>query len=87
MNGVQAQDLMALETQGAIADRTNERLATSDRGIVLFRTVLQREIDKVQQGLDPMGVIRDHEHPPSDTYMQNWVDMVQRFPPSHVRTL
>jgi hypothetical protein len=28
---------MALETQGAIYDRTDEHLGLSDRGIVLFR--------------------------------------------------
>jgi 5,5'-dehydrodivanillate O-demethylase len=87
MDGVQPQDLMALETQGPIADRTSERLATSDRGIVLFRSILKREIEKVQQGLDPLGVIRDPEQPPIDTYMQNWVDMIQQFPPAHVRTI
>jgi 5,5'-dehydrodivanillate O-demethylase len=56
---VQAQDHMAWETQGPIADRTRERLATSDRGVVMLREMTLREIRKVQQGLDPKGVIRD----------------------------
>jgi 5,5'-dehydrodivanillate O-demethylase len=59
LNEVQAQDHMAWETQGPIADRTRERLATSDRGIVLLREMMQREMLKVEQGLDPKGVIRD----------------------------
>ena len=59
LNEVQAQDHMAWETQGPIADRTRERLATSDRGIVLLREMMKREILKVQQGLDPKGVVRD----------------------------
>ena len=59
MDSVQPQDHMAWETQGPIADRTRERLTTSDRGIVLFREVLFREMEKVRQGLDPIGVIRD----------------------------
>jgi hypothetical protein len=81
MDGVQPQDLMALETQGPIADRTREHLATSDRGVVLFRTILKREIERVQQGLDPLGVVRDQAHPPIDTYIQTWIEMTRRFPP------
>ncbi len=59
MDDVQAQDHMTWETQGPISDRTRERLATSDRGIVMLREMMKREIEKVQTGLDPIGVIRD----------------------------
>ncbi len=59
LNEVMAQDHMAWETQGPIADRLQERLATSDHGIVLLREILKREIEKVQRGLDPKGIIRD----------------------------
>ena len=59
MDLVQAQDHMAWETQGPIADRTRERLTSSDRGVVLLRQVTMREIQKVQDGQDPMGVVRD----------------------------
>jgi len=59
MDEVQAQDHMAWETQGPIADRSRERLATSDRGVVMLRELMKREIEKVRQGLDPKGVIRD----------------------------
>jgi 5,5'-dehydrodivanillate O-demethylase len=59
MDSVQPQDHMAWETQGPIADRTRERLTFSDRGIVMLREVMMREMKRVQQGLDPMGVIRD----------------------------
>jgi 5,5'-dehydrodivanillate O-demethylase len=62
MDEVQAQDHMAWETQGPISDRTCERLATADRGIVMLREMMRREIDKVKQGLDPLGVIRDPNH-------------------------
>ncbi len=58
-NEVQAQDHMAWETQGPIADRSRERLATSDRGVVMLREMTKREIEKVRKGLDPKGVIRD----------------------------
>lgn len=56
---VLAQDHMVWETPGPIADRTRERLASSDRGVVILREIMMREIRKVQQGLDPIGVIRD----------------------------
>lgn len=70
MDAVQAQDHMAWETQGPIMDRTCERLTTSDRGVILFREVMMREMDRVQQGLDPMGVIRDAaRNPMIDTHL------------------
>jgi 5,5'-dehydrodivanillate O-demethylase len=62
MDEVQAQDHMAWETQGPISDRTCERLATADRGIVMLREMMRREIDKVKQGLDPLGIMRDPGH-------------------------
>ncbi len=67
MDAVQAQDHMAWETQGPIADRTRERLTSSDRGIVMLRQIMKREMDKVRQGLDPLGVIRDPSHAVIDT--------------------
>jgi 5,5'-dehydrodivanillate O-demethylase len=52
------QDRVAQETQGAIADRTKEHLATSDRGILMLREMIRRAIDTVAQGKDPIGVFR-----------------------------
>jgi 5,5'-dehydrodivanillate O-demethylase len=70
MDAVQAQDHMAWETQGPIADRMHERLTTSDRGIVMLREVMFREMKKVQQGQDPMGVVRDPaKNPFIDTHL------------------
>ena len=69
MDEVDAQDFMAWETQGPILDRTRERLAGSDRGVVMYRELLAREIRKVQQGLDPMNVFRDPNHAVIDTKM------------------
>ena len=61
---------MAWETQGPIADRTRERLTSSDRGVIMLREVMMREIKKVQHGLDPMGVIRDPaQNPMIDTHL------------------
>src|SRR6185295_11975221 len=67
---VPAQDAAAWETQGPIVDRTNERLATSDRGVVLLRQVVKENIERVQQGLDPLGVIRDPDHAIIDTKLE-----------------
>ncbi len=56
-------DIMAWVTQGPIADRTRERLVASDRGIVLYRRLLEEQARRVEKGEDPMGVIRDgHEN-------------------------
>jgi 5,5'-dehydrodivanillate O-demethylase len=54
-----AQDLMAWETQGAIFDRSSELLGRSDRGIVMLRNLLKQQIEAVQAGKDPVGIIRD----------------------------
>lgn len=67
LNDVDAQDFMAWETQGPILDRTRERLAVSDHGVVIYREMLKREIDKVKKGLEPMNVFRDPDHPIIDT--------------------
>jgi len=71
---VQAQDHMAWETQGPIANRSIERLATTDRGIVMYRQILKREIEKVQMGLDPKCTWRDPDHPMIDTKLQLALD-------------
>jgi 5,5'-dehydrodivanillate O-demethylase len=68
---VDHEDYTAWETQGPIADRSVERLATSDRGVVLYRQVLKENIERVQQGLDPLGVIRDLDHPMIDTNLDH----------------
>ncbi len=59
MDNIDGQDMMAWVTQGAIADRTQEHLGASDKGVALYRRVLKREMKKVQDGLEPMGVLRD----------------------------
>jgi hypothetical protein len=64
------QDHMAWETQGPIANRAVERLATSDRGVVMYREMLEREIARMQQGHDPLGVVRDPEVRLIDTGLQ-----------------
>jgi 5,5'-dehydrodivanillate O-demethylase oxygenase subunit len=59
MRMVSAQDSMAWETQGVVTDRNQERLGIGDEGIILFRKMLKEQIEGVQNGLDPIGMIRD----------------------------
>jgi 5,5'-dehydrodivanillate O-demethylase len=59
LDHVDAQDIMAWVTQGPIADRTTETLGASDRGVTLLRRMLKREMKKVENGEDPIGVVRD----------------------------
>src|ERR1019366_9498806 len=54
-----SQDIMNWITQGSIADRSLERLGTTDVGIIAFRAMLLRELDKVEAGQDPMFFVRD----------------------------
>jgi 5,5'-dehydrodivanillate O-demethylase oxygenase subunit len=55
------QDRAAQESQGEIADRSAEHLASSDRGVLLLRQMIQESIATVAEGGDPIGVIRDPE--------------------------
>ena len=54
-----AQDLAAWITQGPIADRTRENLGRSDKGIIMFRQLLEENIRLVEDGADPMNTFRD----------------------------
>jgi 5,5'-dehydrodivanillate O-demethylase len=56
---IHAQDIMAWETQGPIADRSRESLGWSDSGVTMYRKMLRREMKKVEAGEDPMNVVRD----------------------------
>jgi 5,5'-dehydrodivanillate O-demethylase oxygenase subunit len=61
MRMVSAQDSMAWETQGVVTDRTQERLGVGDEGIILFRKMLKEQIENVQRGFEPIGMVRDPE--------------------------
>jgi nitrite reductase/ring-hydroxylating ferredoxin subunit len=64
---MQPGDYDALVSQGAIADRNNEHLGTTDRGIVMFRRMLKGAIDAVQNEQIP-ELPRLYEHGPVRTY-------------------
>lgn len=55
-------DQMAWETQGKIFDRSREILGASDRGIAMFRRMLEEQIALVERGASPtVAVVRDPE--------------------------
>ena len=56
---VNAQDMMVWVTQGPITDHRLENLGESDRGVALYRRTLLDEVERVERGEDPMGVVRD----------------------------
>ena len=54
------QDRVVWETQGAIMDRSKEVLGASDRGIVMYRRMLEEQIERVARGEDPtVATVRD----------------------------
>lgn len=58
-DNVLGQDMLSWLTQGIISDRTTERLGWSDKGVILFRSVMFEQFEKVARGEDPIGVLRD----------------------------
>jgi 5,5'-dehydrodivanillate O-demethylase len=58
---VMNQDFVTWVGQGRIADRSQEYLAPSDRGIVMIRRRFLNDIEAVKEGRDPKAVIRDPE--------------------------
>ena len=57
-------DYEAQVSQGAIALHSDEHLATSDKGIAMLRRLLQRQLDALRDGKDPVGVSFDPDAPP-----------------------
>jgi 5,5'-dehydrodivanillate O-demethylase len=56
---VMNQDFVAWVGQGAFADRTQEHLGESDRGVILMRKRMLEEAEVVRAGGEPKGVVRD----------------------------
>ena len=72
----QAHDIVATESPGPIQDRTQEHLATSDRAIGAARKLLVNAIRDVQEGKDPLHVVRD----PSKNRFNHLVAMTEVIP-------
>lgn len=53
-------DQMACETQGPVFDRSSEYLGVTDRGIIMFRRMLEQQIERVERGEFPnVAVVRN----------------------------
>ncbi len=61
------QDAAILSSQGEIADRTNEHLGLSDRGVIWYRQLVEEQIQIVEEGGDPVGTFRD---PTTNEYLE-----------------
>ena len=55
------QDIVSWVGQGAIADRSREKLGSSDKGLAMLRKRLFDDLDAIGRGRDPSGLIRDAE--------------------------
>ena len=52
-------DQEAQVSQGPIAVHDLEHLASTDRGVAMFRRLLKRALVAMEKGEDPMGIVRD----------------------------
>ncbi len=56
--GFQAHDAFATASQGAIQDRTDEHLVSSDKAIVAARKLMEKAINDIREGRDAPHVVR-----------------------------
>lgn len=70
------QDIAAWTTQGAVADRSTETLGRSDKGIIMYRRMLEENMDAVAEGRDPQCTFRD---PDANAYIELVSEKDPRF--------
>jgi len=58
---VMNQDFVAWVGQGTVADRTQEHLGESDRGVIMMRRRILEDAERVARGEEPKAVLRDAE--------------------------
>jgi len=56
---VMNQDFVTWVGQGRVADRSQEYLAPSDRGVVMLRRRFLQDLERLNEGKDPKGIVRD----------------------------
>jgi 5,5'-dehydrodivanillate O-demethylase len=59
MDNNSGQDIAAWITQGPIADRSQEKLGESDKGIIMYRRMLRQQLALMEDGGEPINVFRD----------------------------
>ncbi|HEV8344054.1 MAG TPA: Rieske 2Fe-2S domain-containing protein [Candidatus Binatia bacterium] len=57
--GFQTHDVFATTSQGAIQDRTQEHLVSSDKAIIAARKLMEKAIRDIEEGREPPHVMRD----------------------------
>jgi hypothetical protein len=78
------QDMLASPTQGAIVDRSLEMLGESDTGVIMWRKLLQQQLDIALEGGEPMNVFRDATLQQIDLPLEHY-GPVRQYAPSQVR--
>lgn len=66
-------DVEAMVSQGVIARHSEEHLATSDKGIVMLRRLLEQQLAALREGRDPAGVSFDAAAAPVKFEAGNWL--------------
>ncbi len=66
-------DVEAMVSQGLIAHHSEEHLATSDKGIVMLRRLLEAQLKALAEGRDPAGTFFDPATPPVRFQAGNWL--------------
>jgi 5,5'-dehydrodivanillate O-demethylase len=61
VESILGQDMMAWVTQGPVARRDIEILSKSDFGIVMYRNMMLENVDRVERGEQPKGLLFDAE--------------------------
>ena len=56
IQGIAQQDMAVTESMGAIMDRTNEHLGTSDKAIIRMRRMLIQAARDLTNGVEPIGI-------------------------------
>jgi 5,5'-dehydrodivanillate O-demethylase len=62
------QDIAAWAAQGAAVDRSKELLGESDRGVIMWRDLLKRQLRVVEDGGEPMNVWHEGDAMPEVLY-------------------
>ena len=66
-------DVEAMVSQGVIARHSEEHLATSDKGIVMLRRLLEQQLAALSEGRSPAGVSFDPQAAPVRFEAGNWL--------------
>ena len=78
---VLGQDMVVWPAQGPVSDRSVEKLAATDRGLIMFRKLLEEQLQTVEDGGDPMNVFRDPEKAKFiELYMEDYGPLRQYTP-------